>query len=425
MTAAVDKLKLIHPQSRKAAQMQKKVHREIRAIKQKKGTLKKQHIVGERVSYFKENLKADGNLYTPQEALELIERYLGRFDEEVEQIDLRNSIGQRRTQQHASRLDAIQMTHELEVNEFNGPGIDVDKISMNINSQYYTFSDMDSSYENFRLDPDGLLMGRTASFTNQEDILQDILGMEEVLNQSQYSKDHIDIQLQGQTNAGTSEVSSVVNEKCNIDQCPNTEGALPAALLPGCGSCSSSETFHDSNAAAMLSCSSPQTHLGIQLQICKSTQKAEIESRVNDKSKIDFAANTKGASVLASAPTHEISFGLETCQDLKAVGISPCSSRMDSNIDERSSANVNPAYQKTNNKCKKDQIKAAKNTANCLKTQKERNREAARAYRKRKRNEEQELEIKFDLLKKKKVVLEEELKSLKELFTQRNMVIRK
>ncbi|XP_065578164.1 translation machinery-associated protein 16-like isoform X2 [Artemia franciscana] len=128
MTAAVDKLKLIHPQSRKAAQMQKKVHREIRAIKQKKGTLKKQHIVGERVSYFKENLKADGNLYTPQEALELIERYLGRFDEEVEQIDLRNSIGQRRTQQHASRLDAIQMTHELEVNEFNGPGIEIPDI---------------------------------------------------------------------------------------------------------------------------------------------------------------------------------------------------------------------------------------------------------------------------------------------------------
>ena len=51
-------------------------YREIRAIKQKKGTLKKQHIVGERVSYFKENLKADGNLYTPQEALELIERYV-------------------------------------------------------------------------------------------------------------------------------------------------------------------------------------------------------------------------------------------------------------------------------------------------------------------------------------------------------------
>lgn len=214
---------------------------------------------------------------------------------------------------------------------------------MNINSQYYPVSDMDSNYENFGLDQDWLLMGGMTSFTNQEDILQDILGLEEVLNQSRGLNDHIDIQRQSQTNAGTSELTSVVNKNHNIDQCSNTDGALPAVSLPGCGS-----------------------------------------------------------------------------RSVVAVGISSCSSGMDTNIDESNSASAKPAYQETNNKCKKDQVKAAKSAANCLKTLTERNKEAARAYRKRRRNEEQELEIKFGFLKKKKVVLEEELKSLKELYSKKS-----
>ncbi|KAK2724293.1 hypothetical protein QYM36_000967 [Artemia franciscana] len=286
---------------------------------------------------------------------------------------------------------------------------------MNVNSQYYTSSDMDSSYENFGLDPDWLLMCGTTSFTNQADKLKDILAWEEELNQSQGSNDQMDIKRQSQTNTGTSEVRSVVNEKYNIDQNQNTEGVLPAVSLPGCGSPFLTETYHGSTAAVKLSCSFPKTLMDIQLQMLKSTQKAETESSVNNKGKIDFAPITKGASVLMSVPTSDISFGLETYQ----VGILPCSSRVDTNIDESRSAKVNTAYQMTKNRCKQDATKDAKNAANCFKTQKERNKEAARAYRKRRRNKEQELKIKFGLLKKKKAVLEEELKSLKELYSKK------
>lgn len=50
-------------------------------------------------------------------------RYLRRFDEEIEQINIKQSISKNRTNQHASRLDVIKMTNERETNEYRGAGI--------------------------------------------------------------------------------------------------------------------------------------------------------------------------------------------------------------------------------------------------------------------------------------------------------------
>ncbi len=50
-------------------------------------------------------------------------RYLQRFDDELEQIEIVNSIKGRSGQQHVARKDAIKMTLEVDNSEYNGPGI--------------------------------------------------------------------------------------------------------------------------------------------------------------------------------------------------------------------------------------------------------------------------------------------------------------
>lgn len=49
-------------------------------------------------------------------------RYLKRFDDEVEQIELKQSISKNRAHQHFSRLNAIKITIEKESAEYNGGG---------------------------------------------------------------------------------------------------------------------------------------------------------------------------------------------------------------------------------------------------------------------------------------------------------------
>ena len=50
-------------------------------------------------------------------------RYLHRFDDELDQIEIVNSIKGRSGQQHVSRKHAITMTLEMEKSEYNGPGL--------------------------------------------------------------------------------------------------------------------------------------------------------------------------------------------------------------------------------------------------------------------------------------------------------------
>lgn len=50
-------------------------------------------------------------------------RYLDRFNEEIETINIKQSISKNRSNQHANRLAIINMTIEKEKNEYNGAGI--------------------------------------------------------------------------------------------------------------------------------------------------------------------------------------------------------------------------------------------------------------------------------------------------------------
>lgn len=50
-------------------------------------------------------------------------RYISRFDEELQQIALKHSVGQRRNRQHASREDIIRLTRQREEEEYATCGL--------------------------------------------------------------------------------------------------------------------------------------------------------------------------------------------------------------------------------------------------------------------------------------------------------------
>jgi translation machinery-associated protein 16 len=52
-------------------------------------------------------------------------RYIGRNDEELEQIGIKHSIGGRKNRQHASREDIIKMTKKREQEEFDTCGLGI------------------------------------------------------------------------------------------------------------------------------------------------------------------------------------------------------------------------------------------------------------------------------------------------------------
>lgn len=48
---------------------------------------------------------------------------MSRFDDELEQIKIKHSVGNRKNRQHASREDMIKMTIKREYDEFHTGGI--------------------------------------------------------------------------------------------------------------------------------------------------------------------------------------------------------------------------------------------------------------------------------------------------------------
>lgn len=82
-------------------------------------------IVGEKIAWFRDQLQEDSaDTCTPQKTLELIEKYLHRFDEELSQIELKYQVGgQRTSRQHASREDTIKHTMQQEKEDFETCGL--------------------------------------------------------------------------------------------------------------------------------------------------------------------------------------------------------------------------------------------------------------------------------------------------------------
>ncbi|XP_068228477.1 translation machinery-associated protein 16 isoform X1 [Palaemon carinicauda] len=119
-----DNKKVVHPKSRKAKKLNKQFSRALKMQKRQSESNMKLQVLGDKLLWFKENMDSSLEEYTPKDVLNLIQRYIDRNLEELEQISLKQSIGGRNSNQHASRKDRINITYETETNLFKGAGFE-------------------------------------------------------------------------------------------------------------------------------------------------------------------------------------------------------------------------------------------------------------------------------------------------------------
>lgn len=115
-----------HPNSRKTKALSKKARRQNNKHKARMGHAIKSNIMGEKLNWFLGKIDEDRTKpLTPQEFEEFVALYLKRFDEELAQIALKQSISKNRSKQHAAREDVIKITLERERNEYQSGGMEL------------------------------------------------------------------------------------------------------------------------------------------------------------------------------------------------------------------------------------------------------------------------------------------------------------
>ncbi|XP_065084906.1 translation machinery-associated protein 16 homolog [Ochlerotatus camptorhynchus] len=122
-------VKCKHPQSRKTLALARKVKKINNREKKKMGHAVKANIVGKKLGWFAEHLEDRKEPLNSEEFEQLIDTYLARFEEELEQIKLVQSISKQRNNQHASREATIKITLEKELENFNGGGLELPNLS--------------------------------------------------------------------------------------------------------------------------------------------------------------------------------------------------------------------------------------------------------------------------------------------------------
>ncbi|XP_029356948.1 translation machinery-associated protein 16 [Echeneis naucrates] len=120
--------KVVHPFSRKAAYLAREEIRLKRKEKQKNDKATRLSSVGEKLLWFQEQLDPAKTSYTRKDACDIIERYLKRFDAELEQIELMNGIKGRQGRLHSAREAVIKQTVERERAQYKGVGFEIPDI---------------------------------------------------------------------------------------------------------------------------------------------------------------------------------------------------------------------------------------------------------------------------------------------------------
>ncbi|XP_036372994.1 translation machinery-associated protein 16 [Megalops cyprinoides] len=120
--------KVVHPYSRKAAYIARGVIKQERKEKLKNEKALRLNAIGEKLLWFQNQLDPAKEEYTKEDACEIIERYLHRFDTELEQIELVNGIKGRQGRLHGSRENVIKQTVERERALYEGNGFEIPDI---------------------------------------------------------------------------------------------------------------------------------------------------------------------------------------------------------------------------------------------------------------------------------------------------------
>ena len=107
-----------------------------------KAGLKRMSTLSDKLIWIKENLPAlldEEAVPTTSVVMELIEGMMSRFDEELEQIEIKKSIGgKNRRNQHSSREDAIRQTLESEKSDYEGCGLEMPDLLDPNNFKYFS-----------------------------------------------------------------------------------------------------------------------------------------------------------------------------------------------------------------------------------------------------------------------------------------------
>ncbi|XP_034455432.1 translation machinery-associated protein 16 [Hippoglossus hippoglossus] len=120
--------KAVHPFSRKAAYLAREEIRLRKKAKQKTGKNSRLSGIGEKLLWFQEQLDPAKTTYTSKDACDIIERYLQRYDPELEQIKLINGIKGRQGCVHGAREAVIKQTIEQERALYDGVGFEIPDI---------------------------------------------------------------------------------------------------------------------------------------------------------------------------------------------------------------------------------------------------------------------------------------------------------
>ncbi|CAK6973987.1 translation machinery-associated protein 16 [Scomber scombrus] len=120
--------KVVHPFSRKAAYLAREEIRLKKKERQKTDKATRLSGTGEKLLWFQGELDPEKTAYTKKDACDIIERYLQRFDSELEQIELMNGIKGRQGRLHGAREDVIKQTIERERAQYEGVGFEIPDI---------------------------------------------------------------------------------------------------------------------------------------------------------------------------------------------------------------------------------------------------------------------------------------------------------
>ncbi|XP_021025702.1 translation machinery-associated protein 16 isoform X1 [Mus caroli] len=120
--------KVIHPYSRKAAQITRESHKQDKKERLKTEKALRLNLIGDKLQWFHSHLDMKKTRYSKKDACELVERYLDRFSSELEQIELQNSIKDRQGRRHHSREAIIKQTLERERQQYEGYGFEIPDI---------------------------------------------------------------------------------------------------------------------------------------------------------------------------------------------------------------------------------------------------------------------------------------------------------
>ncbi|AWP05406.1 putative translation machinery-associated protein 16 [Scophthalmus maximus] len=120
--------KVVHPFSRKAAYLAREEIRLKKKERQKNDKASRLSNIGEKLLWFQGQLDPEKTTYTRKDACDVTERYLQRFDSELEQIELMNGIKGRQGRLHGAREAVVKQTIERERAQYEGVGFEIPDI---------------------------------------------------------------------------------------------------------------------------------------------------------------------------------------------------------------------------------------------------------------------------------------------------------